>query len=160
MTEGGELAFGEGFIAASILFQAQSDGGYNIGATPDGRHAHEPLADSLAAIFGKDKYGPTALLNSVTALDLKSALGTPVVNFNLTQRFDERILKGLTQAYISKGGMQLQISCVDKETLHDAYEHPENHANLIVRVGGFSEYFTRLSPALKRMIIDRTVQKL
>ena len=160
MTEGGELAFGEGFIAASILFQAQSDGGYNIGATPDGRHAHEPLADSLAAIFGKDKYGPTALLNSVAALDLKSALGTPVVNFNITQNSDPHILKALVLGYIKRGGMQLQITCQDKETLLDAYAHPENHANLIVRVGGFSEYFNRLSPALKRMIIDRTVQKL
>ena len=158
MTEGGELAFGEGFISASILFKAQNDGGRNVGATPDGRHASEPIADSLAAIFGKDKYGPTALLNSVTALDLKSALGTPVVNFNLTQKFDDHILTALIKGYIKRGGMQLQISCVDKDTLIDAYEHPENHGNLIVRVGGFSEYFNRLQPSLKRMIIDRTIQ--
>ena len=52
---------GGGFIPASIQFQSQADAGKNIGATPDGREAGAPLCDSLAAIFGKDVKGPTAL---------------------------------------------------------------------------------------------------
>lgn len=53
----------------------------------------------------------------------------------------------------------MQITCASKEELIDAYEHPELHKNLIVRVGGFSEYFNRLTDELKKMIIDRTVQE-
>ena len=159
MTESGEsLAFGEGFLSASIQFRSQAEAGKHIGATPDGRMAGMPLCDSLAAIFGKDIYGPTALLNSVTSLDLGSALGTPVVNLNITKQFNTDILKALILGYMKQGGIQLQLTCTSKEELLDAYEHPERHGNLIVRVGGYSEYFNRLSDDLKRMVINRTIQ--
>ena len=158
MTETGELVFGEGFLSASIQFMSQVDAGKHIGATPDGRSAGAPLCDSLAAIFGKDTDGPTALLNSITSLDLKRALGVPVVNLNITQNFNEDILKALILGYMKQGGIQLQITYASKEELLDAYEHPEHHGNLIVRVGGYSEYFNRLSDDLKRMVINRTIQ--
>ena len=158
MTETGELAFGEGFLSASIQFMSQAGAGKHIGATPDGRSAGAPLCDSLAAILGKDSCGPTALLNSVASLDLKRALGVPVVNFNITQNFNDDVLKALILGYMKQGGIQLQITYASKEELLDAYEHPEHHGNLIVRVGGYSEYFNRLSDELKRMIINRSIQ--
>ncbi|MBO5899058.1 MAG: formate C-acetyltransferase/glycerol dehydratase family glycyl radical enzyme, partial [Clostridia bacterium] len=111
-----------------------------------------------AAIFGKDTKGPTALLNSVTALDLRRALGVPVLNFNVTANMSDGVLKALILGYMSRGGIQLQITYASREELLDAYEHPERHGNLIVRVGGYSEYFNRLSDELKRMIIGRTIQ--
>lgn len=157
-TETGELLFGEGFLSASIQFNSQVDAGKCVGATPDGRAAGAPLCDSLAAIFGKDTCGPTALLNSVTSLALQRALGVPVVNFNITRDFHNNIMKALVQGYMQKGGIQLQITYASKEELLDAYEHPERHGNLIVRVGGYSEYFNRLSDELKRMVINRTIQ--
>ena len=40
--------------------------------------------------------------------------------------------------------------------LEDALVHPEKHENLIVRIGGYAEYFNRLSPVLKQSVIDRT----
>ena len=64
---------GEGFLPASIQFNSQIAAGIIIGATPDGREKGAPLCDSLGAIFGKDTEGPTALLKSVTSLDLKRA---------------------------------------------------------------------------------------
>ncbi len=158
MTERGTLLFGEGFLSASIQFQTQAAAGKRIGATPDGRHKATPLCDSLAAIFGKDSDGPTALLNSITALDLKNALGTPVVSFNLPSQFDDDILKALILGYINNDGIQLQITYASKKELLDAYENPHLHDNLIVRVGGYSEYFNRLPDDLKRMIINRTIQ--
>ncbi|MBR2634798.1 MAG: hypothetical protein IKD31_04385 [Clostridia bacterium] len=158
MTETGELAFGEGFLSASIQFMSQAKAGKHIGATPDGRSAGAPLCDSLAAILGKDSCGPTALLNSVASLDLKRALGVPVVNFNITQNFNDDVLKALILGYMKQGGIQLQITYASKEELLDAYEHPEHHGNLIVRVGGYSEYFNRLSDEMKRMIINRSIQ--
>lgn len=158
MTETGDLIFGEGFLSASIQFNSQVAGGKHIGATPDGRSSGAPLCDSLAAIFGKDSSGPTALLNSVTSLELKRALGVPVVNFNITQNFNDDILKALILGYMKQGGIQLQITYASKEELLDAYEHPERHGNLIVRVGGYSEYFNRLSDEMKRMVIHRTIQ--
>lgn len=155
---GTDLVFGEGFLSASIQFMSQVYAGEGIGATPDGRFAGMPLCDSLVAVFGKDTNGPTALLNSVASLDLKDALGVPVVNFNINQSFNDEVLRALILGYMEQGGIQLQITYASTEELLDAYEHPENHGNLIVRVGGYSEYFNRLSNELKQMVINRTIQ--
>lgn len=153
-----KVPFGEGFLPASIQFKSQADAGRKIGATPDGRKAGSPLCDSLGAIFGKDEKGATALLNSVTSLDLGKALGIPVLNFNISPDFRNEILKGLILGYMKHGGVQIQITCISKEMLLDAYENPDNYRNLVVRVGGFSEYFSRLSEDMKRMVIDRSIQ--
>lgn len=151
---------GDGFLPASIQFMSQVEAGEKIGATPDGREKGEPLCDSLGAIYGKDTEGPTALLKSVTSLDLKRALGIPVLNFNINPEFDGSILKALILGYMKLGGMQVQITCTSIQTLREAYENPEMHKNLVVRVGGYSEYFQNLSDELKRMIINRTIQKM
>ena len=42
----------------------------------------------------------------------------------------------------------------------DALKYPEKHENLIVRVGGYSEYFNRLTDELKRAVITRTIHKM
>jgi len=159
MLDGKKPHFGEAFLPASILFKAQATAGRRVGCTPDGRAAGAPLADSLGAIFGRDTRGPTALLNSVAALDLKRALGVPVMNFNVEPSFHDAVLRALILGYMKQGGIQLQISCVSRELLEEAYRQPELHKNLVVRVGGYSEYFYRLSDELKRMVIERTIQK-
>lgn len=148
------------FLPASIQFMSQADAGRNIGATPDGRKAGAPLCDSLAAIFGKDFKGSTALLKSVTALDLKKVTGVPVLNFNVDESWSNDILKAVILSYAEMGGIQMQISYVSEKTLREAYENPDLHRNLVVRVGGYSEYFCNLSDELKKMIVERRIQKI
>lgn len=159
MLDDKEVYQGEGFLPASIQFMSQVDAGKVVGATPDGRSAQAPLCDSLAAIFGKDNKGPTALLNSVTSLNLERVLGIPVLNFNLNPDFKDEILKALILGYMNKGGIQMQMTCISREILEDAYRNPEMYKNLVVRVGGYSEYFYYLTDELKRMVINRTIQK-
>ena len=52
--------------------------------------------------------------------------------------------------------MQLQVSCLSRDEIVDAIAHPEKHENLVVRIGGYSEYFNRLSPELKQSVLERT----
>ncbi len=150
---------GEGFIPASIQFMSQADAGRHIGATPDVRKAGQPLCDSLGAIFGKDQKGPTALLKSVTSIDLNKVVGVPVLNFNIEEKWDNDILKALILSYMEMGGIQMQITCISEELLQEAYKNPDEHKNLVVRVGGYSEYFYRLTDELRKMILNRTIQK-
>ena len=92
------------------------------------------------------------------------ALMTHTAGFEPSFRLDwecdapEDVLKALILGYMKLGGIQMQITCISREILEDAYRNPEMHKNLIVRVGGYSEYFYRLSDSLKRMIIERTIQ--
>ena len=149
----------DAFLPASIMFRSVAAFGKLVGATPDGRPAKAPLCDSLAATYGKDDKGPTALLKSVASLDQKRALGTPVLNFNIDPVINDDHLRALVLGYMDLGGLQMQLSCVSAETLQDAYNNPEQYRNLVVRVGGFSDYFNNLTDDMKRMIIARSIHK-
>jgi pyruvate-formate lyase len=149
------------FLPACIMFTTYAVEGARIGATPDGRRAGEPLADSIGPVAGRDHQGPTAMLRSVTSLPLQLALGTPVLNIRFGKALfaaDEgrRAIRDLITTYFDLGGMQIQLSVVDRDVLEAAIREPEQHEDLIVRVGGFSAYFNSLSPALKQAILERT----
>jgi formate C-acetyltransferase len=144
------------YFPVSNQFTTYEGAGFGIRATPDGRGYGEPLCDSCGAIRGRDKNGPTALLSSVAALRLDLVLGTPVTNIRISKNSLPDVLRPLVEGFFRMGGMQLQVTCASREELLDALAHPEKHENLVVRIGGFSEYFNRLSPVLKQTVIDRT----
>ncbi len=152
-----EPGIGFGFLPASIQFRAYDWAGSYVNATPDGRGKCTPLADSLTAIFAKDTEGPTALIKSVTSMELKEALGTPVFNLTINPKLNDALFVSLIKSYMKLDGMQVQITCVSRELLEEAYADPEKHRNLVVRVGGYSEYFCRLTDDLKRKVIERTI---
>ena len=149
------------YVPACLMFTTYAQYGKPVGATPDGRKAGEPIADSAGAMQGRDTSGPTALMRSVSKIKHHLAPGTLVVNARFAKKYfkDEETrakLKSLIRTYFDLGGMQLQINVVDQETLRDAYAHPENYGDLIIRVGGYSEYWTRLDDDLRRSILERT----
>ena len=149
-------AVGLGYLPASIQFATYVGAGIGIPATPDGRRANAPLADSIGAILGKDIYGPTAMMNSAARLNQLKMPGTPVLNIRLQKGFLDKALRSLILGYFEKGGLQVQITCLSAEEIRAAMAHPEEHENLIVRIGGYSEYFNRLGPELQQTVLERT----
>lgn len=149
------------FMPGCIMFVTYDNAGKNVSATPDGRLAYEPVADSIGPCQGRDITGPTAMLRSVSKLPLKEAIGTPVLNIRFAKGlFDSPTtrekVKSLIRTYFSMGGMQIQVSVVDQKVLRDAIDHPEKHQDLIIRIGGYSEYFNNLSEELKHAVLQRT----
>jgi len=149
------------FLASCLMFVTYADAGTRVAAMPDGRLAGEPLAESAGPYQGRDRNGPTAMLKSVASIPHYLAPGTLVVNTRFTKDFfrtdDGRAkLQHLVRTYFDLGGMQLQMNVVDQAVLRDAIAHPERYEDLIVRIGGYSEYFNRLSPALKQTVLERT----
>lgn len=135
--------------------------GMHTGATADGRKSGESLSNSSGASQGKDTHGPTALINSVTNFPMEEAGNGMVLDVKFTpslleEETEKRALRSLIETYFHKGGMEMQISIVSVETLRAAQEHPENYADLIVRVSGFSAYFCSLRKATQDEIIKRT----
>lgn len=135
--------------------------GMHTGATADGRKSGESLSNSSGASQGKDTHGPTALINSVTNFPMEEADNGMVLDVKFTpslleEETGKRALRSLIGTYFHKGGMEMQISVVSGETLRAAQEHPENYADLIVRVSGFSAYFCSLRKATQDEIIKRT----
>ena len=120
-----------------------------------------PLADSSGAYQGTDAKGPTSLINSVLSIPPKHGIGTLIFNLRLNVEMlktpeKRAIVKSLITSFFKRGGMQIQVTIVDQETLRKAYEKPEDYPNLMVRIGGYSEYYTRLSRTLQAEILKRT----
>jgi formate C-acetyltransferase len=132
------------------------------GATPDGRHAWQPLSEGVSPVQGADRLGPTAVLRSAARIPHARTGGT-LLNQKFTPALlaDDRgieALVGLVRAYFAVGGHHVQFNVVDAATLRHAQAHPEEHRDLIVRVAGYSDYFCDLSAALQEEIIARTEQ--
>jgi len=155
--EGKTTYLGGKFMASSIQFVTYLAAGACVPATPDGRDAGGPLCDSIGAIHNNDKKGITALLNSAASLCQEKLIGTPVMNIKLDKNQVSKTLKPLVNGYFKKGGLQLQVTCINEAELLDAKAHPEKYPNLVVRMGGYSEYFKNLSPDLQQTVIDRTL---
>ena len=66
-----------------------------------------------------------------------------------------RKLAILLKRFITGGGHEIQFNVTNNQTLLDALDHPEKYGDLIVRVSGFSAFFTRLIPAVQQDIIRR-----
>ena len=135
-------------------------GGANTGATPDGRYAGEVLADgSTSPMRGRDKNGPIAVLNSAAKID-QSTWEATLLNMKFhpsALKTDEDLFKldNMIRTYFTNGGKHVQFNVVDNKTLLDAQEHPENYPDLIVRVAGYSAYFTAVSAVAYRMRSSR-----
>jgi len=71
-----------------------------------------------------------------------------------------RRFASLIDEYFAQGGMQIQFNVVSRKTLLEAQAHPEEYADLLIRVAGYSAYFTQLSPEVQQDIIARTEQRL
>jgi formate C-acetyltransferase len=135
--------------------------GSETGATPDGRRAGWPLADGAGAAQGREMAGPTASVLSTTKWNHRSVLGGLVHNAKFSPsllRTDEarKALRGVIETYLQRGGFEIQINVVGKETLLDARQHPERYPDLLVRVAGYSDYFVHLNARMQEEIIART----
>jgi formate C-acetyltransferase len=136
--------------------------GAHVGATPDGRRAGEPLADGgLSPASGRDRRGPTAVLRSVGKIDLSLASNGALLNMKFLPSFfrgDDALdsfvdlLRGFSALRIP----HVQFNVVSAETLRQAQARPEEYRGLVVRVAGYSAYFTELDRALQDEIIART----
>lgn len=152
--------FIDGYILTEHQFLRYEYEGSLVGATPDGRKKGEPTCDSIAAIRGKASEGPTAMLRSAARLPQNHAEGISVLNLTISKKFIGIALRSLIEGYFKLGGIQVQVTCTSVEELRDAMENPDRHRDLIVRVGGYSDYFVNLSPALKQTVLERNIHEL
>jgi len=134
--------------------------GNATGATPDGRCAGFPLGDGSGPCQGREMNGPTASILSSTKWDHSKLIGGVAVNMKFSKSMlgDKSIdvMMSLIKTYIKRGGFEIQINVTDRELLEKARKNPEEHRDLVVRIGGYSDYFTKLSPEMQSEVMLRT----
>jgi formate C-acetyltransferase len=137
--------------------------GLEVGALPSGRKAWKPLADGISPSGGTDFNGPGAVLKSVahipharfvqgTLLNMKVEPAMLQTENGITQ------LMAMLKSMCSLGVYHVQFNVIDQETLIRAQQNPEEYKGLLVRVAGYTAYFTELGKDVQDEIIGRTVQ--
>ena len=136
--------------------------GAQVGATPDGRRAGAPLADGgVSPMAGRDRRGATAVLRSVGKLGLCLASNGALLNMRFLPMFFQGedalqkfvlFLRGFCALEIP----HVQFNVVSAQTLREAQRRPEEYRHLVVRVAGYSAYFTELDRELQEEIMRRT----
>ena len=123
--------------------------------------ASRPFADGCGPAQGREAKGPTAAILSATSWDHSAMIGGLAYNMKFgaslmrspqaAQRLGELVL-----TFLRGGGFETQINVVDTRTLRQARSSPEQYRDLVVRIGGYCDYFTRLSPQMQDEVILRT----
>jgi len=154
-TRGGAYTAGLYSVTAHQYF------GQVTGALPSGRRRGESFASGISPSNGRDRKGPTAMLNSVNRMD-----ATRFANgINLNVKFSADTIRGETGrtalrnlfgTYFRRGGMQVQLNVIDPSVLREARDNPDAYPHLLVRVSGYSAYFNDLTRKMKDEIIQRT----
>ena len=131
-----------------------------VPASADGRLRGQPLSANYAPSLDVPVKGPVSVVKSFTEPDL-----VPVCNGGpLTIEMHDSVFSAadgvtkvaqLVKYFIDRGGHQLQINAINRETLLDAQAHPERHRHLVVRVWGWSGYFIELDRCYQDQIIRR-----
>ena len=164
--ECGKYRRDDGFrLAPSLFCWVMHDVfGQETGASPDGRLKGFPLGDGSGPAQGREQNGPTAAVLSCTKWDHTPFIGGIAMNMKFSRKYFKedslRKMTALIRTYLKRGGVELQINVVDRDTLLAAREQPELYRDLVVRIGGYSDYFTRLSPTMQAEVIERTEYEL
>ncbi len=137
--------------------------GLEVGALPSGRRAWKPLADGVSPNGGTDREGPGAVLKSVSQLPHDRFVQGTLLNMKvepemLNSENGIRQMMALLKSMCSLGIFHVQFNVIDRETLLAAQARPEKYRGLLIRVAGYTAYFTELGKDVQDEIIARTEQ--
>ncbi|HTO94902.1 MAG TPA: pyruvate formate lyase family protein, partial [Bacteroidota bacterium] len=152
----------EGFLMIPGIFSwaATIAMGKDVGATPNGRRAHDPISHGPNPDPGfRRDAAPTALALTVAAVQPGYGNTAP-----MQIELDAGLARGetgvdrvvdLIRTHFAMGGTQINMNILDRSAVLEAHRDPRTHPDLVVRVTGFSAYFASLSPAMRQIVVDR-----
>lgn len=153
---GTETVRGAKIIPGAFSYREHEIQGRTTPASPDGRRYGMPLNDGSCPVQGYDNLGPTLSLVSTAAWKPSRFLGGISVNVKINKGIETKKIEALIKGFLKTSIPQMQFNIVDKSTLLKAREKPELYRDLLVRIGGYSDYFVTIPKELQDEIISRS----
>ncbi len=157
--------YGKGPIPANFALSLSSVTGNvafgkSVGALPNGRKAGTAVNNGVSPSNGSEQSGPTAVINSEAKLPSiwfqKGSIFNMRLGANtLTNEEGRNRVLALVKTHFKNMQYHVQFNVLDDETLVDAQENPEEHRDLMVRIAGYSAFFTPLNRELQNDVIER-----
>jgi pyruvate-formate lyase len=147
-----------GLFSHGVVYQLGKD----LGATPNGRHAHEAIshrADPDPGFMRGGGAAPTAKANAVASVQCGWGNSVPLqIDFDRHLAYEYggiEAIEALIKTHNAQGGTLININVISREQVLEAHKDPEKYPDLVVRVTGYSAYFKMLSPEYRQQIVDR-----
>ena len=138
--------------------------GRNLGATPNGRHAGDPISHGVNPDPGFRKDGaPTAMATAIASVQPGYGNTAPMqIELDPALSRDEggvENIANLIRTHFDLGGTQINMNVMDADQVLEAHQDPDKYPDLVVRVTGFSAYFASLSPEFRQLVVDRIIRE-
>lgn len=136
--------------------------GSTVGATPDGRYAGKPISHGANPSPGFVSDGASLSLAKAIALIQPGYGNTAPMQWELDPTFAKEdnaaLIEAIIKAHFQLGGTLINVNIMDKEKVLEAHENPAKYPELVVRVTGFTAYFSMLSPKFRQLVVDRILE--
>ncbi len=148
------------FLPSLHTLTAHVKAGRDIPVTLDGRRKGQALNKQLGPSVWAARNGVTAVLASAAAMPIVRLTGGQALDVSLPhtllgtaegrQRFE-----AMLKAYFGMGGSHLQVNTASPDELRAAQKNPKDYGHLVIRIAGYSTYFTWLDPSVQNDLIAR-----
>ena len=136
--------------------------GEAVGATPDGRHAGKPISHGANPSPGFVTDGASLSLAKAVAKIQPGYGNTAPMQWELDPTMargdNVPLIEGIIKAHFKLGGTLINVNIMDKEKVLEAHKDPLKYPDLVVRVTGFTAYFSMLSPRFRELVVDRILE--
>ncbi|MCR5519526.1 MAG: formate acetyltransferase, partial [Bacteroidales bacterium] len=156
-SEGNHLFIPGFFSWANTIFF-----GEHVQATPNGRKAGTPISHGANPVPGFTVDGASLSLASCIAKIQPGYGNTAPMQWELDPSFAKEkhidIIESIIKTHMDLGGTLINVNIMDKDTLLKAHKNPSDYPELVVRVTGFTAYFSMLSPNFRQLVVDRLLE--
>jgi len=152
-----------GFFIPGFFSWANTVGfGQSVGATPDGRLAQTPISHGANPTPGFVKDGASLSLATIIAKIQPGYGNTAPMQWELDPTFANmdniELIMSIIRAHFDLGGTLINVNIMNKDTVLAAHKDPAGYPELVVRVTGFTAYFSMLSPQFRQLVVDRILE--
>ncbi|WP_430817763.1 pyruvate formate lyase family protein [Carboxylicivirga sp. RSCT41] len=136
--------------------------GKALGATPNGRKSKMPISHGANPNPGFTADAASLAMASAIARIQPGYGNTAPMQWELDPGLGKEehaeLIGSIIKAHFEMGGTLINVNIMDKEKVLEAHKDPAKFPELVVRITGFTAYFSMLTPEFRQLVVDRILE--